>query len=223
MRRLALLAACLLLGGCYWSSPPDGPFGHVRQDPDPKRPLAPAILQTLVAPRPVLLGRFDTTAPQPIGGLYDRANYHLATLYRTYFFRDGAVEIFEHTADALRAAGVGVLKDYASQAEPALVEAPLRKLRPVLVSGTVRALQHDLIRTDDEETHTDAAVLHLTVDIRVAEADGTPRLAKTYVVDGTLHYDANADALDMLGAKLAEALTHDPEFVTAIGATTRGS
>jgi hypothetical protein len=224
MRASLLLALVSALGtGCYWSSPPEGPYGHIRQEPDKTPSLTPVTLEALTPGRMIVLGRFDSTAPQPIGGLYDRANYHLAPLYRTYYFRDGAVEVFEHVADALRAAGLGVLKDYSAHGAPALLEAPLRSLHPVLVTGTVRALQHDLIRIDDADKHDDTAVVHLVIDMRVTDTDGAPRLEKRYAVDGTVLYDPAADVLDLLGAKLVEKLTRDPEFVGAVGAAVRGA
>ncbi len=204
--------------GCYWSSQPQAPHRSVELD------LAKMPALTIPAPRPlvgtrlIVLGRFDTTAPQPIGGLYDRDEYEVSPLYRTYFFKDGAVEIFEHVSDGLRAAGLTVLKDYAGHAEPALLEAPLRARNPVLVTATVTALQHDQIR---EPGKTDWEGGRLSVDLRVTEANGSVRFAKTYQIEGRIPYDGRTELLRLLGWKLAETLSNDPAFLAAIAAQPR--
>lgn len=219
MKRLAL-ALLLASSGCYWSSPPSTPHRSVRFDvgatPDLGKPQIPA----LAGNRLVVLGRFDTTAGNPIGGLYDRKDYEVSALQRTYFFKDGAVEIFEHVSDGLRASGLPVLKDYAGRAEPALVEPAVRAQAPMLVSATVTALQHDQIR--DKKESVDVEVGLLEVALLVRDVNGKVVLGKTYRVEGRYPYDGLTDMLKLLGWKLAEKLTSDPAFIAAVGATKKG-
>ena len=219
LQRLALVAALAPLGlaaGCYWSSQPSTPHRSVEVDLASIPELSVPAPHALTGSRLVVLGRFDTTAPQPVGGLYDRSDYEVSPLYRTYFFKDGAVEIFEHVSDGLRASGLAVLKDYAGHAEPAMLEAPTRAKNPILVTATLTALQHDQIREKGREQDYEAGVV--TVDLKVTDTDGTPRLAKTYSVQGRIHFDGKTELLRLLGWKLAETLSNDPEFVRAIGA-----
>lgn len=206
--------------GCYWSSQPSTPHRQVDID------LAEAAELGLPHPRPlrgdriVVLGRFDSTAPQPIGGLYDRSEYEIAPLYRTYFFKDGAIEVFEHVSDGLRASGLTVLKDYAGHAEPAMIEPPLRAKSPVLVRATVNILQHDQIREKGDNQDWEAG--RLGIDLLVTDVNGGQILSKRYLVQGRVHYDGQTELLRLLGWKLAEALSADPEFVRAVGAQPMG-
>jgi hypothetical protein len=219
--RLGLLGSFGLFGaGCYWSSQPQTPHRTTEID------LASAAVLGLPQPRAlqgshiVVLGRFDSTAPQPIGGLYDKNEYEVAPLYRTYFFKDGAIEIFEHVADGLRSSGLTVLKDYAGHAEPALVEAPIRAQNPILVTATVTSLQHDQIRAENK---TDFEAGRVVVELRVTDVNGAPKLRKQYVVEGRIAYDGRTELLRLLGWKLAEQLAADPEFVAAVAAQPRAS
>lgn len=216
------LLAVVLLTGCYWSSPPSTPHRSVRVDlastPDFNNP-SPA---PLAGKRVVVLGRFDTTAPQPIGGLYDRKDYSVAPLIRTYFYKDGAVEIFEHVSDGLRASGLTVLKDYAGHAEPALLEAPLREKQPILVTATVLALQHDQIREKGEKGGVgEWETARLELAVRVTDANGAARLNKTYTVSGRTAWNPGTDLLKVLGWSMAEKLSKDAEFVRAVEAGPR--
>jgi hypothetical protein len=217
--RIAAVVGSLLLGGCYWSSPPDVPHRNVKFDVAETRAIEAPAPPALAGTKVVVLGRFDTVAANPIGGLYDRQKYSVSPLIRTYFFRDGAVEIFEHVSDGLRAAGLVVLKDYAGAASPALVEAPLRSRDPILVSATVLALQHDQIR--EKGAGQDWEVGRVEIDLRVTDPRGAALLSKKYLVDGRIPH-GNGDFLKLLGWKLAEQLTRDPEFVRAVGATAIG-
>jgi len=220
--KTALLAVALLSTGCYWSSPPSTPHRSVQVDLATTPSFGNPQPAPLASKRVVVLGRFDTTAPQPIGGLYDRKDYKVSPLIRTYFYKDGAVEVFEHVSDGLRASGLTVLKDYAGHAEPALLEAPLRSKQPVLVTATVTALQHDQIREKGENGGVgewEAARLELAV--RVTDSDGAARLNKTYLVEGRVAWNPELDLLKVLGWSMAEKLSKDAEFVKAIEAGPR--
>ncbi len=219
---LQLSLACLLSAsaGCYWSSQPQTPHRSTEIELSKYPELKVPSPRALAGTRVIVLGRFDTTAPQPIGGLYDRKDYSVSPLVRTYFFKDGAIEIFEHVSDGLRASGLFVLKDYAGHADPSLLEAPIRAKNPLLVTGTLLALQHDQIR--EKEAQQDYEAGRVEVALKVTESNGTPRFAKTYLVEGRLHYDGRTEFLKLLGWSLAEKLAADPEFVQAVAATPKG-
>ena len=212
------LACATSATGCYWSSQPQTPHRLVEMDLTTVPNLTMPAPRPLVGSRIVVLGRFDSTAPQPVGGLYDRREYEVAPLYRTYFFKDGAVEIFEHVSDGLRASGLVVLKDYAGHAEPALLEAPMRAKDPILVTATLTALQHDQIN-ENNDAKFEAG--RLEVAVRVTDSKGAMRLQKTYLVTGRIPYDGTTELLRLLGWKLAETLSADPQFVQAIAAQPR--
>jgi hypothetical protein len=216
-RRMLMLA--LLAGastGCYWSSPPSTPHRSTKLELANVPALGAPSPRPMASKRLVVLGRFDTSAPQPIGGLYDKKDYSVSPLIRTYFYKDGAVELFEHVSDGLRAAGLFVLKDYAGHAEPALLEPPLRARDPLLVTGTVLALQHDQIRekTDDGSAEWEAGRFELAV--RVSDEKGAVRLSKTFLVEGRIPFDDRTELLKLLGWTMAERLSNDPEFVKAV-------
>ncbi len=218
-RSLALAFALVASGaplGCYWSSPPSTPHRSERFELDKIPELGAPAPRALAGTRTIVLGRFDTIAANPVGGLYDRSDYEVSPLYRTYFYKDGAVELFEHVADALRASGLAVLKDYAGGAQAALLEPPLRAKAPILVRGTLIGLQHDQIR--EKHAAGDFEVGRVVVDVTVTETDGRPLLRKTYDLAGKAPWDERTDFLKLLGWKLTEQLTADPEFVRAIGA-----
>lgn len=216
----ALALATLSPLGCYWSSPPSTPHRSERFDLAKVPDLGVGAPRPLAGTRTIVLGRFDTTAPNPVGGLYDRSDYEVSPLYRTYFYKDGAVEIFEHVSDALRASGLTVLKDYAGGAQSTLLEPPLRARQPILVRGTLIGLQHDQIREKHEAG--DFQVGRVVVDVTVTETDGRPLLHKTYDLAGKAPWDERTDFLKLLGWKLTEQMTADPEFVRAVGASGRG-
>ena len=216
----ALLAVALISTGCYWSSPPSTPHRSVRVDLATTPAFQTPSPAKLTSKRVVVLGRFDSTAPQPIGGLYDRNDYKVSPIIRTYFFKDGAVEVFEHVSDGLRSSGLTVLKDYAGHAEPALLEAPLRAKQPVLVTATVTALQHDQIREKGEKGGTgDWEAARLELAVRVTDSNGAARLNKTYLVEGRMAWNDNhTELLKVLGWSMAEKLSKDAEFVRAVEA-----
>jgi hypothetical protein len=218
------VAIACFASGCYWSSPPSTPHRSVKVDLASTPAFRDPSPRPIESKRVVVLGRFDTTAPNPIGGLYDRKDYRVSPLIRTYFYKDGAVEVFEHVSDGLRAAGLMVLKDYAGHAEPALLEAPLREMRPLLVTATVLSLQHDQIRdkTDDGK-HAEWEAARIELAVKVTEADGSARLAKKYVVAGRVPHNPTVDLLKVLGWTVADQLASDPEFLKAIEATSRGA
>lgn len=215
LRALALVAAGLA-SGCYWSSPPSTPHRSVRFDVGALPELGAPKMPALAGTRLVVLGRFDTTAGNPVGGLYDRKDYEVSPLQRTYFFKDGAVEVFEHVSDGLRASGLLVLKDYAGRAEPALLEPAVRAQAPTLVTATVTALQHDQIRDKKESVDVEAGLVEIALLVR--DAQGKTLLQKTYRIEGRYPYDGVTDMLKLLGWKLAEQLATDPAFVAAVGA-----
>lgn len=217
-----LLAAAVLSTGCYWSSPPSTPHRSVKVDLAATPAFGNPSPAPLAGKRIIVLGRFDTSAPNPIGGLYDRKDYKVSPLIRTYFYKDGAVEVFEHVSDGLRASGLQVLKDYAGHAEPALLEPPMREKNPVLVTATVTALQHDQIREQSEGGGVgewEAARLELSV--KVTDANGAVRLTKTFRVEGRAVWNPETDLLKVLGWTMAEKLSKDAEFVRAIEAGPR--
>jgi hypothetical protein len=219
LAKFGVLLACATGGtGCYWSSQPQVPHRLTELDLASIQTLGMPQPRPLTGSRIVILGRFDSTAPQPVGGLYDKREYEVAPLYRTYFFKDGAVEIFEHVSDGLRASGLIVLKDYAGHAEPALLEAPMRAKDPILVTATLTALQHDQINETNDAKFEAGRV---EVAVRVTDSKGGARLAKSYVVTGRIPYDGSTELLRLLGWKLAEQLSADPQFVQAIAAQPR--
>lgn len=216
------LLALALLTGCYWSSPPSTPHRSVKIDLAAVPAFGNPVPRPITSKKLLVLGRFDTMAPNPIGGLYDRKDYSVSPLIRTYFYKDGAVELFEHVSDGLRAAGLVVLKDYAGHAEPSLLEAPLREKQPLLVTATVLGLQHDQIRDKSEDgkfAEWEAARLELRV--RVSTADGASRLNKIYLVEGRVAYAPDFDVLKAVGWTMAVKLSGDPEFVRAIEGAAR--
>jgi len=218
----ALLAIALLSTGCYWSSPPSTPHRSTRVDLATTPQFGHPAPAPLAGKRVIVLGRFDTSAPNPIGGLYDRKEYSVSPLIRTYFFKDGAVEVFEHVSDGLRASGLSVLKDYAGHAEPALLEAPLREKQPILVTATVLALQHDQIREKGESGGVgDWEAARLELAVRVTDSNGAVRLSKTFLVEGRTGFSDNNELLKVLGWSMAEKLSKDAEFVRAIEAGPR--
>jgi hypothetical protein len=212
---LALFAT--LAAGCYWSSPPAAPHGHVALDAEKAPPLAVPPIVRLRSKRVVLLGRFDSVATQPIGSMYDRQEYHVTPLYRTYFFQDAALELFEHTCDALRATGLDVRKDYASTGEPGLVEAPLRAIDPVIVSTTILALEDDQIRSDADPP-TDQEVARLAARVEVHDASGKSLYVREHVVYGRAPIAPESDVLRLVGYALGAKLARDPAFLQVIGA-----
>lgn len=221
MKALSLAVLIASSVGCYWSSQPQNPHRNVPVELAQLPLLSPPSPRPVSAKRVVVLGRFDSTAPQPIGGLYDKNDFSVSPLIRTYFFKDGAVEVFEHVSDGLRAAGVTVLKDYAGHAEPALLEPTLRAQNPVLVTATVTQLQHDQVRDKGEGQDWEAA--RMAVQLSVRDVNGGTLLDKRYEIAGRLHYDGQVDVLKLLGWKLAEKLAADPAFLAAIGAAKGGA
>lgn len=221
-RLLSLLAFAPLLGGCYWSDPPAYPYGHTPNDPAQASPLTLPAPARLHSPRILLLGRFDTTVTQPIGGLYDWSEYDVSPLFRTYYFKNAHLELFEHTCDALRASGLDVRKDYATTGDPALVEAPLRAKQPLLVRTRVLTLQHDQVRTDTE-TPIDYEVVKLVADVAVLELGGAQRYVARHAVHGRMDAQDPANVLRMLGLRLGDRLMHDAAFLRAIEAVSGGA
>lgn len=221
MRGVWLLA---LLGasGCYWSSPPTNPHGHQGLDPARLAPLkaranpGDAGAPRLGSTRLIVFGRLDSVVPQPIGGVYDQVEAGISPLNRTYFLRDAPLEIFEHTTDALRAAGLDVRKDYATTGAATMLEARLRARSPLLLGGQLRALQHDQIRTEHEG---DVEVARMVVQLWVREADGRPLYEREHVIEGKTPHPPPGDMLRLLGVVLAERLDQDAEFRRAVGAS----
>ncbi len=213
---LPLFAA--LLGGCYWSDPPAWPYGDAANDPADAQPLTmPAPPRPLHSPRVIVIGRFDTVATQPIGGLYDWSDYDVSPLFRTYYFKYANLELFEHVTDALRASGLDVRKDYATTGEPALVQGPLRAISPLLVRTRVLTFQHDQVRTDDD-TPRDYEVARLVVEVTVDDINGARRYAARQSIHARVHAQDPANMLRMLGLELGTRLLRDPAFLEAIEA-----
>ncbi len=123
---------------------------------------------------------------------------------------------------ALRASGLDVRKDYATTGDPALIEPPVRALRPLIVRTSVAALQHDQVRADTDPP-SDNEVVRLVVDVSVVEADGTQRYTARHAIYGRLTWQQDLDVLRMLGLELGERLTRDPGFLRAIEASPRGA
>jgi hypothetical protein len=222
--RLVVILALLttLLGGCYWSDPPAWPYGHGANDAPAARPLTmPGAPQRLHSPRIIVLGRFDTLVTQPIGGLYDWSDYDVSPLFRTYYFKNAHLELFEHATDALRAAGLDVRKDYATTGDPALVEAPLRAKSPLIVRTRVLTLQHDQVRTDAEPP-MDFEVVKLVVDVAVFDVDGAQRYMARHAIHGRMDAQDPANLLRMLGLELGARLLKDAAFLKAIEAAPGG-
>lgn len=220
MKRLAVVALLALGTGCYWSSPPSTPHRSVRVDLAAIPAFGNPSPRKVASKRTIVLGRFDTVAPNPIGGLYDRKDYKVSPLIRTYFYKDGAVEVFEHVSDGLRSAGLAVLKDYVGHAEPALLDEPLRSKQPILVTATVLALQHDQIREkgEDKKESVEWEAARLELAVKVTSETGAPRLNKTYLIEGRVPWNPEFDLLKVLGWTTAERLAQDAEFLRAIEA-----
>jgi hypothetical protein len=221
---IALLAAvCASTTGCYFSNPPSTPHGHdpmhVEQLPTLTVSATPV---QLASRRVIVLSRFDSTATQPIGGLYDFNDYESSPLIRTYYFKHANLELFEHACDALRATGLDVRKDYATTGEASLIERPLRELQPLMVRTKIISLQHDQVRTDSDPP-TDNEVVKLVVDVSVIDALGASRYQARHAIYGRLTWQEELDVLRMLGLRLGERLARDPAFLRAVEATTRGA
>ena len=90
-----VLPFVLATTGCYWSSPPSTPHRSTKIELSTVPALGVPNPRPIASKRLIVLGRFDSTAPQPIGGLYDKKDYSVSPLIRTYFYKDGAVEVFE--------------------------------------------------------------------------------------------------------------------------------
>jgi hypothetical protein len=222
--RLAACCAIALAGvsGCYFSRTPSAPHGHLPLEPDRlgliTLPAAPAALSS---PKVIVLGRFDTAATQPIGGLYDFSDFDTSPLLRTYYFKHAALELFEHTCDALRATGLDVRKDYGTTGEPGLVESETRKLRPTIVRTRIVSLQHDQIRSDSDPP-ADLELVRLTADVSVLDHQGVSLYQGRHLVEGRMPWREDLDMLRIVGLKLGDRLTRDAGFLSAVGAQPRG-
>jgi hypothetical protein len=212
---IGMVGAASTSAGCWFGSPPETSHRHVMPRPEALADLAAPAPRRLIGAAPIVLGRFDGTAQSPIGGVYDHVEHEVTPLVATYFFADGPIEIFEHVSDALRADGLAVFKDYAGRAEPALLPAAMRAQSPVLVSATITELQHDQVRRD---AGSDWEVARLGADVLVRDVEGRTKLAKHYSVEGRVRYDERTQMLQLIGWKLAEAMTADPAFLAAIAA-----
>lgn len=219
MRSLAVagLALALVGAGCWVSSPPIGPYGHATLDGAKLAPLVVPPLRRVTSTRLVVVGRFDDVATQPVGGMYDRVEWGVTPLYRTYYYADAPLELFEHVTDALRAAGIDARKDYASRAEPSLVEAPLRVLDPVLVGATLVSLQHDQAREAGEPPR-EQELVRVVVRVDVRDLAGRALYAREHLIEGRAPLVAGGDVLRAVGLALGARLVADDAFVAAIGA-----
>lgn len=224
IRHAFALFAVLATPACYWSNPPEHPYRHADLDPAKAELLAttPPAPPSLASPRVIVLGRFDSIITQPIGGLYDRNDFSVSPLLRTYSFPHAHLEVFEHTCDALRAAGLDVRKDYGSTGSPAMIESPLRALLPAIVRTRVLSLQHDQLRTEGDPP-VDWELATLTVQVEVLGYDGVRRYAASYTIDGKVAVQESANLLRLIGLKLGARLTSDAAFLRAIEATARGA
>lgn len=216
---IGLAVACVSAPlGCYWSSPPTAPHGLEQLNPEqiPVLTVSPDPVR-LRSPRVLILGRFDSRAIQPIGGVYDLHDGSISPLVRTYYFKFGHLELFEHACDALRASGLDVRKDYATTGEPWLVESGLRQKDPLLIRARVIELQHDQVRSDDDPPR-DSEVIKLVTDVGVFDTSGNGRYQARHAIYGRVVVGEDIDVLRMLGLKLGERLVHDAAFVRAIEA-----
>jgi hypothetical protein len=214
----SLGALAVFTSGCYWSSPPTRPHGHQELVIAELQDLSDsAAVPPLRSQRLVVLGRFDNLSTQPIGGLYDEVDYSISPLYRTYFFRDAHLEVFEHVSDALRAAGLDVRKDYATAGEPALVEPRIRQQNPLLVSGVVKTLQHDQIRVNEPAPH-EFEIARLVIGVKVSDIEGHVVYDRELRIQGKRPARPDSDLLRTLGRALGAALASDPAFRRAVGA-----
>jgi len=155
---------------------------------------------------------------QPIGGLYDYDDYEISPLYRTYFFKNGELELFEHTSDCLRASGLDSRKDYGTTGTATLVEAPLRQQNPLIVRTKVLRLQHDQVRTAGDPPR-DYEVAHLVAEVSVFDIAGQQRYQTRKEILGRVPYQEDSDLLRILGLTLGQKLLSDPGFLSAIEAS----
>jgi hypothetical protein len=222
-RGSALVFVLAVANGCYWSNPPTTPHGHKAAALDSMSTLSVTVNPVqLQSSKVIVLGRFDSVATQPIGGLYDFAEYEISPLIRTYYFGHAHLELFEHVSDALRASGLDVRKDYATTAEPALLEKRVRDLQPFLVRATVQSLQHDQIRSDTDPA-ADYEAVQLVVDVSVLDVQGAERYRARHTIEARMVYQQDLDVLRILGLKLGERLTRDAGFLRAVAAHRRGA
>ena len=218
MKRALVLLALAALPGCWWSPSPITPHGNVEMDPAKLPALVAGQPVALKSSRLVVFGRFESTAPQPIGGLYDHDDYSITPLSRTYFFRDAPLEVFEASCDHLRACGLDVRKDYATSGEPTLVEQRLRARNPLLVSATITMLQNDQIRTDSDPPR-DFEIARLVVAVRVRDLRGAVRYQRDVTIEGRVPAAESTDLLRTLGLRLGDVLVHDGDFLRAVEAS----
>jgi hypothetical protein len=220
--RLACLVPLVSASGCYFAQAPSTPHGHLASKPDHLAPITlPAAPASLSSPKLILLGRFDSAAIQPIGGLYDFNDYDTSPLVRTHYFKHAALELFEHTCDALRATGLDVRKDYATTGEPALLEADTARMHPVIVRTRIASLQHDQVRTDADRPQ-DLEVVRLVADVTVVDVQGASLYQTRHEIAGRMPWREDLDMLRVLGLKLGDKLARDPAFLRAVGAQPRG-
>lgn len=218
LRILALLACCLAGSACWVSSPPITPLGH--QETDSIKNVTDLVVNSepvkVASRRIIVLGRFESLITQPIGGLYDYDDSEVSPLYRTYYFKHGDLELFEHTSDYLRGSGLDLRRDYGTTGNPSLVETPLRQQNPLIVRTKILLLQHDQVRSG--EPPQDYEIAHLTVEISVFDTQGQQRYQSRQEILGRLPHQEDANLLRILGLTLGQRLLSDPSFLNAIEA-----
>jgi hypothetical protein len=201
--RLALLVA--LSPACYFGSGPNVPYPSPEVGWERVSPATPLGPPPAVAPgaRVVVVSRFRSLVPNPVGGLYDHTVQNLSPLWRTYFARNPEIAVMEGFADRLREAGMRALKDYTDPGNTALLEAPLRARRPIVIATTVRKLRHDQVRQSEPPGDFEAVTLAATVELR--EPDGARKAALEREV--TVKLPAGGfNLLQVAGAMLADSL-----------------
>jgi hypothetical protein len=205
------------VSSCYWSKTPSVPYGQ----PELHWQTVAAGAPPLSRPRPlrsarlIVISRFRSMVTNPVGGLYDFHTQNESPLWRTYHGGDAAVPIFEGFADRLREAGLRALKDYTDHANVALMEPPLRRRDPLVVTATLLALRHDQVR-ERLGAEFEAAYASLEVSVRNVQEDRRLDTQRATVV---LKVPAGGrNLLQLVGALVADEVAGREPFLRALQA-----
>jgi hypothetical protein len=213
-----LLGLVLLLGpgACaapvspYNVAPVD--FDKLQATPPPVAPRAPE-----GTPR-IVVGMFDSSATNPVGGLYDFTEYSISPLYRTYYFPGLPAQMFELVADALKASGVRASRDYTGNGLLSLQDGTVRDAR--VVTATITRFGHHQLKTDQFAQGLDAVALEARV--MVLDAEGTARYQQDHTVTVMITAQST-DVLQALATQLVTQLLATSSFVEALGEKTGGA
>jgi hypothetical protein len=191
MTRAALLLLCALLPACiYWPFTAGRPYGHDALEPGPALPsAAPSAGGARGA---IVLHRFESSAVQPIGGVYN------TSLVAVIQAPDAPIAIFDCAAAGLRGLGFDVQED--------------RGLYPAAagdrpeVSAHMRRLRVDAVKRDGAMI----ALAEMTIEVTA------PGYRKEITLGGHTTAAGNADVPCALGWMLADKVAGDGDFQRAV-------